>query len=61
MVTTDFTQEYEIDYEEIFAHVAHITSIYGLLVVDVIRCQKLFQIDVKNVFLNEDLTEEMYK
>ena len=33
LVAKDFTQEYEIDYEETFALVAHILSVHTLLAV----------------------------
>ena len=33
LLTKDFTQEYEIDYEETFALVAHISSVRALLAV----------------------------
>ena len=60
LVTKDFTQEYEIDYEETFAPVAHISSVRALLAVVVASKQNLFQMDVKNAFLNGDLSEEVY-
>ncbi|GKV42586.1 hypothetical protein SLEP1_g49969 [Rubroshorea leprosula] len=55
-----FTQEYGINYEETFAPVAHLTSVRNLLVIIAIRRWKLFQMDVRNVFLNGDLEEEVY-
>ena len=33
LVAKDFTQEYEIDYEETFAPVAHILSVHAFLAV----------------------------
>ncbi|RVW11705.1 Retrovirus-related Pol polyprotein from transposon TNT 1-94 [Vitis vinifera] len=55
-----FTQEYGIDYEETFAPVARISSVRALLVVAATRKRDLFQMDVKNAFLNGDLSEEVY-
>uniref|UniRef100_A0A2N9IEX9 Reverse transcriptase Ty1/copia-type domain-containing protein n=1 Tax=Fagus sylvatica TaxID=28930 RepID=A0A2N9IEX9_FAGSY len=54
-----FTQEYGIDYEETFALVARLSSV-RLLVVAASRQWKLFQMNVKNAFLNRDLSEEVY-
>lgn len=54
-----FTQEYGIDYEETFSHVARITSICTLLAFTVTHQWKLPQMDVKNALLNCDLEEEV--
>ena len=60
IVTRGFTQEYGIDYEETFAPVARLSSVMTLIVVSTARKWPLFQIDVKNVFLNGELSEEVY-
>lgn len=46
-----------MDYEETFAHVAKITNVRTLIAVSL---WKIYQMDVKNVFLNGDLHEEVY-
>uniref|UniRef100_A0A2N9J4I5 Uncharacterized protein n=1 Tax=Fagus sylvatica TaxID=28930 RepID=A0A2N9J4I5_FAGSY len=60
LVTKGFTQEYGIDCEETFAPIARLSSVRTLLAVAASRQWKLFQMDVKNAFLNGDLREEVY-
>ena len=60
LVAKGFTQEYGIDYEETFAHVARLTSVRYPIAVAAVRRWPLYQMDVKNAFLNEDLHEEVY-
>lgn len=59
LVPRDFTQEYGIDDEETFAPIARITSVRSLLAVAATRHWDLWQVDVKNAFLNGDLLEEV--
>ena len=60
LVAKGFTQEYGIDYEETFARVACISSVHTLLAIATASKWDLFQMDVKNAFLNGDLSEEVY-
>ena len=60
LIAKGFTQEYGIDYEETFAPVARLTSIRCLIAMAVICRWPLYQIDVKNAFLNGDLQEKVY-
>ena len=49
-----------IDYEETFALAARLSSVRTLIVVSTARIWPFFQMDVKNVFLNGKLSEEVY-
>ena len=60
LIAKGFTQEYEIDYWETFALVARISSVRALLAVAAVSKLDLFQMDVKNAFLNGDLSEKVY-
>ena len=60
LIAKGFTQEYGIDYEETFAPIARISFVCALLAVAAASKWDLFQIDVKNAFLNGDLSEEVY-
>ena len=60
LVARGFTQEYGIDYEEIFTHVARLSSVRTLITISVAHKWPLFHMDVKNVFLNGELSEEVY-
>jgi hypothetical protein len=60
LVTKGYAQEYGIDYEETFAHVARIISVHSLLAIAAVHQWPLFQMDVKNAFLNGDLNEKVY-
>ena len=59
LVARGFTQEYGIDYEDTFAPVARLSSVMTLIVVYAARKWPLFEMDVKNDFLNGELSEEV--
>ena len=52
LVAKGFTQEYEIDYEETFTPIVRILSVRALLAVAAASKWDIFQMDVKNAFLN---------
>jgi hypothetical protein len=59
-VACSFSQKEGIDYEETFAPVARYTSIKTIIVVAAKMKWKLHQMDVKTVFLNGVIKEEVY-
>jgi hypothetical protein len=60
LVVKGYSQQYGMDYEEIFARIAKITTIRTLIVIASIRRWHISQLDFKNAFLNGDLQEEVY-
>jgi hypothetical protein len=60
LVARGFTQEYGVDYEETFALFARLSFVRALLAIAASRHWSLCQMDVKNAFLNGDLSEEVY-
>ena len=59
-VAHGFQQEQSRDYDETFAPVAHMTTVRTLIAVAAVRHWSLFQLDVKNAFLHDDLQQEVY-
>nr|GFC56661.1 retrotransposon protein, putative, Ty1-copia subclass [Tanacetum cinerariifolium] len=51
---------HEIDYEETFSPVAKIKSIRIMLAIDAFHDYEIWQMDVKTVFLNRKLTEDVF-
>ena len=60
LVAKGYNQEQGIDYGEIFAPVARLEAVRLLLAFACLRGFKLFQMDVKSVFLNGIINEEVY-
>ena len=60
LVAKGYSQQYGMDYEEIFVPVAKMTTICTLIVVTLVLQWHISKLDVKNAFLNGDLQEEVY-
>jgi hypothetical protein len=60
LVAQVYSQKEGIDYEETFAHVAHLEAIRILLAFSVAKGFTLYKMDVKSAFLNGFLELEVY-
>ena len=60
LVVKGYRQRYIIDYDEVFAHVAHFESIRILIALEAQECWSLHHSDVKSSFLNGEIKEEIY-
>lgn len=60
LVANGFIQTFGLGYLEIFSPVARLNSTRVLISLDVSYNWPLFQLDVKNAFLNGELQEEVY-
>ncbi|GJR34289.1 retrotransposon protein, putative, ty1-copia subclass [Tanacetum coccineum] len=60
LVAKGFTQTYGVDYEETFSSVADIRAIRILIAIVAYYDYEIWQMDVKNAFLNRHLSEEVY-
>ncbi|GKF17487.1 retrotransposon protein, putative, ty1-copia subclass, partial [Tanacetum coccineum] len=60
LMAKGYTQTSRIDYEETFSPVAYIKAIRILIAITVFYDYEIWQMDVKTVFLNGYLSEEVY-
>jgi len=60
LVAKGYDQEYGIDYGDTFTPIAQLTSVWSLLAIGATKRWQLFQVEVKNAFLNGNLQEEVY-
>ena len=60
LVARGFLQKYGLDYFDVFAHVARHETIRLVISIAANRNWPLIHLDVKSVFLNSHLQEEVY-
>nr|GEW67764.1 hypothetical protein [Tanacetum cinerariifolium] len=60
LVAKGYTQTYGVDYEETFSPVANVRAIRNLIAISAYHDYEIWQMDVKTVFLNGFLEEEIY-
>jgi Reverse transcriptase (RNA-dependent DNA polymerase) len=60
LVAKEYSQTYDIDYDETFASIAKMSTVRTLISMVVNGGWKLYQLDVKNIFLHGNLMEEVY-
>jgi len=59
-VVRGYTQEYGVDYTEVFAHVARMETIRLVIAVAAHHGWPIYQMDVKSAFLHGKLVEDVY-
>ena len=60
LVAKGYTQIFGLDYGDIFSLVAKMASVRLFIAMVALQKWPLYQLDVKNAFLNGDLQEEIY-
>ena len=59
-IAQGYSQEEDIDFDKTFASVARLEAIRMLLAFAYFKDFKLYQMDVKSIFLNDYITKEVY-
>ncbi|XP_058776709.1 uncharacterized protein LOC131651046 [Vicia villosa] len=59
LVAKGYAQEYKVDYEEVYASVAHMDTVQMILALVAQRGRYVFQLDVKSAFLHGKLVDNV--
>ena len=60
LVIREFTQQYGIDYREVFPPMVKMATIRTIIALVASKGWSLYQLDVNNIFFHGDLDEEVY-
>ena len=60
LVAKGFSQQHGVDYDEVFAPMAHLETIRLIIALTAQKRWRIFQMDVKSAFLNGHLEEDVY-
>lgn len=61
LVAKGYTQEYDIDYHEVFSHVANLVTVRVFLAIATVCSWPIHQLDINNAFLHAFLNDDIYK
>ena len=60
LVAKGYKQQYGVDYEDVFAPIVRMETVRLMISLAAQKICKIFQMDVKSAFLNDNLEDEMY-